>query len=269
MIFEKSYFDMGRLDRLSYHDTFVHRLDPRVKVIVTILFLLTVISFPKYEVVSLIPFFLFPVMLATIGEIPIRFILGKLILVSPFAIMIGIFNPILDTKIISIIYGIPISAGLMSFISILLKFALTVSAALLLIATTSFPGVCHALRKMGFPAIFVTQLLFLYRYIFVLMGEAMRMIRAIDMRSFGTRSMEVKVFSRLIGTLLFRTIDRAERVYCAILSRGFEGDIPTVKKNQFNAVDIEYLLLTIIFLGIFRFFRVSESIGIITQELLR
>jgi len=102
----------------------------------------------------------------------------KVLLVSPFAILIGVFNPLLDTATITVISGIPISAGVVSFLSILLKFALTVSAALLLIATTSFPGVCHALRRLGLPSPFVSQLLFLYRYIFVLMEEAMRITRA-------------------------------------------------------------------------------------------
>ncbi len=79
MTFDAQYFDIGRLDRLSYRDTFVHHLDPRAKVIATMLFLFTVISFPKYEVVALVPFFLFPVLLMTLGEIPVRFILKKVI----------------------------------------------------------------------------------------------------------------------------------------------------------------------------------------------
>jgi len=269
MTFDSLYLDIGRLDRLSYRDSLIHRLDPRVKVIATVLFLFTVISFPKYEVVALVPFFLFPALLMTIGEIPILFILRKVLLVSPFAILVGVFNTLLDTGIVAVIYGVPVSAGFLSFLSILLKFALTVSAALLLIATTSFPGVCHALRRLGVPAIFVTQLLFLYRYLFVLTEEAMRVIRARDMRSFGTRGTEMKVFARLIGTLLFRTVDRAERIYCAMLSRGFQGDIPSLKKYHVAAIDLAYLTTTIAFLAVFRFFRVTEGIGRIAQELYR
>ena len=147
--------------------------------------------------------------------------------VSPFAIFIGIFNPLLDTGTVAVVSGIPVSAGLISLLSILLKFTLTISAALLLIATTSFPGVCHALRRLGFPSLFISQLLFLYRYIFLLMEEAMRIIRARDMRSFGRRGTGMKVFMRLIGTLFIRTVNRAERIYYAMLSRGFQGDIPS------------------------------------------
>ena len=269
MTFDTLYFDIGRLDRLSYRDTFVHHLDPRAKVIATMLFLFTVISFPKYEVAALVPFFLFPVLMMTIGEIPIRFIIKKMIVVSPFAIFIGIFNPILDTRTAAVIFGVSLSAGWVSFLSILLKFTLTISATLLLIATTSFPGVCHALRRLGFPSLFISQILFLYRYIFVLMEEAMRIIRARDMRSFGTRGTGMKVFVRLIGILFLRTVDRAERIYYAMLSRGFQGDIPSLKRTHMVLPDLAFMATTIAFLVVFRFFHVTEEIGRLAQGLFR
>ncbi len=269
MTFDELYFDIGRLDRLSYKDTFVHRLDPRVKVVATMLFLFTVVSLPKYEVVALFPFFLFPALLMTIGEIPVAFILRKVLLVSPFAILIGVFNPFLDTGVVAVVFGVAVSGGVLSFLSILLKFTLTVSAALLLIATTSFPGVCHALRQLNVPAIFVTQLLFLYRYLFVLAEEALRIIRARDVRSFGQRGTGMKVFARLIGILLFRTVDRAERIYCAMLSRGFQGDIPSIKKYHIKGIDLACLASIVVFLAIFRFCRISEGIGSLAQELFR
>jgi cobalt/nickel transport system permease protein len=233
-----------------------------------VLFLITVISFPKYEVAALVPFFLFPVLLLTLGEIPVLFILKKVMIVSPFAIFIGIFNPFLDTRVIAVISGIPVSAGWLSFLSILVKFALTVSAALLLIATTSFPGVCHALRRLGFPSLFISQLFFLYRYLFVLMEEAMRIIRARDMRSFGTRGAGMKVFVRLIGILFLRTVDRAERIYYAMLSRGFQGDIPSLKRSRLAVTDLAFMVMTIAFLGAFRFSPLTEGIGRIALELI-
>jgi len=269
MTFDEKYFNIGHLDRISYQDTCVHRLDPRVKVIATMLFLITVVSFPKYEVVALFPFFLFPVLLMTIGEIPILFIVKKVLLVSPFAVFIGIFNPFLDTRTAAVIAGIPVSAGWISFVAIMLKFSLTISAAILLIATTSFPGVCHALRQLGFPSLFTAQLLFLYRYLFVLMEESMRIIRARDMRSFGKRGTGVKVVVRLIGILFLRTVDRAERIYYAMLSRGFQGDILSLKQSHLRTSDLAFMAVTIALLTVFRFFRVTEQIGSFAQELLR
>ena len=140
----------------------------RAKVVATLLFLVAVVSFPPYEVAALIPFFLFPVLMLTLGGIPSGFILRKILFVSPFALLIGIFNPFLDTRTAAVIAGFPVSAGWLSFVSILLRFMLTVTAALLLVATTGFNGVCLALEKLGAPKAFVVQLLFLYRYLFVL-----------------------------------------------------------------------------------------------------
>lgn len=269
MTFDEKYFDMGRLDRLSYGKTLVHRLDPRAKVVGTMLFLLTVISFPKYEIAALAPFFLYPALLVAVGEIPVRFIIKKMVVVSPFAIFIGIFNPLLDTREAAVLFGLSLSAGWISFVSILVKFTLTISAALLLIATTSFTGVCHALRRLGCPALFVSQLLFLYRYLFVLMEETMRIIRARDLRSFGKRGLGLRVFARLIGVLFLRTVDRAERVYYAMLSRGFRGDMPALRGSRMALPDLAFLSVMIAGLGLFRFFPLTEGIGRLAQGVLR
>lgn len=267
MTFDGQYYNIGYLDRLSYQETFVHRLDPRIKLVVTLLFLFTVISFPKYEIAALFPFFLFPVALLTTGEIPLGLILRKVVIVSPFAVFIGIFNPLLDSTQVAVLPGLTLAAGWFSFTSILLKFILTVSTALLLVATTSFPTVCHALRQLGMPSIFVSQLLFLYRYIFVLAEEAMRIVRARDMRSFGRNGKDIKVFIRIAGVLFIRTIERAERIYYAMLARGFRGDIPTCKRYHITMKDIIFAGLAAVYLFIFRFYPVSEILGRFFQEL--
>lgn len=265
MNFDTQYYNIGFLDQLSYKNTFVHQLDPRVKLVVTLLFLFTVISFSKYETYALIPFFLYPVLLMTLGEVPFMFIFKKIIFVSPFAVFIGIFNPFLDSGQLSIFNGLTVSAGWLSFISILLKFFLTVSTALLLIATTSFPGVCHALRQLGLPSIFVSQLLFLYRYIFVLMEETMRIVRARNMRSFGDRGKGIKIFVRIVGTLFLRTVERAERVYNAMLTRGFQGDMPTLKHFQIKPGDIIFAVSAVALLFVFRFYPATQMIGRFVQ----
>jgi cobalt/nickel transport system permease protein len=260
MALDNAYYSIGRLDRLSYQDTFIHRLDPRAKVIVTILFILTVVSYPKYEVIALTPFFLFPALLISLGDIPVAFLVKKILIVSPFAIFIGIFNPFFDAGTVQV-FGSTFSAGWISFLSILMKFTLTISVALLLIATTSFPGVCHALRRIGLPGLFVSQLLFLYRYLFVLLEEAMRIIRARDMRSFGGRGMDARVAVRIVGALFLRTVERAERIYSAMLSRGFQGDMPTMKQFKLRFVDVAFTLSAILGLALFRFFPIPDILG--------
>jgi cobalt/nickel transport system permease protein len=260
MSFDKAYYSLGQLDRLSYQNTFVHRLDSRAKVVATLVFIFTVISYPKYEVISLTPFFLFPVLLVSLGDIPVLFLVKKILIVSPFAIFIGMFNPFFDPGTVVFI-GLKFSAGWVSFLSILVKFTLTISSALLLIATTSFPGVCNALRRFGMPALFVSQLLFLYRYLFVLLEEAMRIVRARDMRSFGQRGMDARTAVRIIGMLFLRTVERAERIYSAMLSRGFAGNIPSMKRQFFRGIDLLFVAVTVVVLVVFRLVQVPELIG--------
>lgn len=268
MTFDSQYYNVGYLDRLSYRDTFVHRLDPRIKLITTLLFLFTVVSFSKYEVAALLPFLLFPAMLLTVGEIPPGFILKKVAIVSPFAVFIGIFNPLLDNAQVTVLPELTLSAGWLSFASILLKFFLTVSTALLLIATTSFPTICHAFRRLGLPAIFVSQLLFLYRYIFVLGEEVMRIVRARDMRSFGRRGTEMKIFVRIAGVLFLRTLERAERIYCAMLARGYAGDMPETRRHRITSQDMIFAFAVIACLFIFRFYPVTQIVGRFFQGVL-
>jgi cobalt/nickel transport system permease protein len=260
-MFDNEYFNLGYLDTLSYRDTVVHRLDPRAKLIATVLFIVTVVSFPKYEIAGLLPFFLFPVLLFSLADVPVKFILKKVLLVSSFAVFIAIFNPVIDRRIVYSFLGVSVSGGWISFFSIMLKFFLTITSALLLVATTSFPGICHALQKLGMPEIFVSQLLFLYRYLFVLTEETMRLVRARDMRSFGNKGKGLRAFIHLAGTLFLRTVERAERTYQAMLSRGFAGRLHSVRSYRFSAADAAFLCSTAAVLYLFRAHDVVGAIG--------
>ncbi len=260
-MFDSAYFNLGYLDTLSYQDTAIHRLDPRAKIVATGAFIITVVSFSNYEVTRLLPFFLFPVLLFALGDIPVAFILRKVLIVSPFAIFIGIFNPLLDRHTQYVLFALPIPGGWLSFLSIMLKFFLTITSALLLIATTSFPGICHGLRKLGMPELFVSQLLFLYRYIFVLTEKAMKVVRAQDMRSFGRKGRGMKIFISIAGTLFLRTVERAERIYQAMLSRGFRGSIPALRLYSFRTADAVFLAITFSLLYLFRMHDIVETAG--------
>jgi cobalt/nickel transport system permease protein len=261
MTFDLEYFNIGYLDTLSYKNTFVHRLDPRVKILVSFIFILFVVSFPKYEIAGLMPFFIYPVFLLTAGDIPLRAIAKKVLFISPFALFIGIFNPLLDTDVILTPFGILVTGGWISFFSIIVKFILTVSTALLLIAVTSFPGICEGLERLKFPRLLVIQLLFLYRYLFVLLEEALRILRAREARSFGKRGKEIKTFIRLISILLLRTLERSERIYQAMLSRGFRGEIRVLKRHSLRFQDILFALSSVMIFYVFRNYDIVSFIG--------
>jgi len=249
------------MDLLSYQDTSVHKIDPRAKLITSLLFIFAVVSFKKYEISMLIPFIMFPVYLITSGNIPVVYILKKILYVSPFALMIGIFNPFFDTGIILYFGNIGISGGWISFFSIMLRFFLTVSAALALIACTGFNNICFAINKLGAPKIFSVQLLFLYRYIFVLAEEAARMVRARNLRSPDGRGRGIKTYGPLLGNLLLRTINRAGRIHVAMVSRGFDGNIKILSNFNFGIKELLFVFIWSVYFFVFRFIDVSQIAG--------
>jgi len=181
--------------------------------------------------------------------------------------MIGIFNPILDRNAVIHIADIGISGGWISFASILIKFILTVSTAFTLIACTGFNNICFALNRLGVPKIFSTQLLFLYRYIFVLAEEAARMIRARNLRSFNGKGKGIKSYGPLLGNFFLRTLNRAERLHLAMLCRGFDGNIRVMNKFSFGINEFLFMLIWISFFILFRLVNVTQIIGLFFTRL--
>jgi cobalt/nickel transport system permease protein len=239
---DSAFFDIGTLDTLSCRDSAIHRLDPRAKLVTTLVFILVVVSFDRYAISALLPLGLFPLSLILLADLPPGYLLKKLLLAAPFALCVGIFNPWFDRQVLLQFGPLAITGGWVSFASILLRFTLTVLAALVLIATTSFTGVCRALERLGAPNIFAQQLLFLYRYLFVLIDEAQRLVHARALRSFGGRGQGMKIFGHLIGQLLVRTLHRAERIHLAMLCRGFDGEFRQLRPARIGRREIVFTL---------------------------
>lgn len=238
---EVAFLDFKLLDRLSCGDTAIHRLDPRAKVLVTALFIITVVSFGRYELAALFPYFIFPVVMISMGNLPVGFLVKKVLLVIPFVLLIGIFNPLFDREVLVRIGPVGVSGGWLSCASIAVRSLLTLGSALILVVVTGFPAICGALERMGMPQALAVQLHFLYRYIFVLTEEGARMVRARDLRSFGTRGQGLRTFGSLVGHLLLRTWQRAERLHAAMLARGFNGEFHARKEFRFGAREFVFL----------------------------
>ncbi len=242
-------------------DSPVHRLDARTKALVTFAFIATVMSFPRYELSALTPFFLFPFALIALSGIPFSFILKKVLLAAPFALCIGLFNPLLDRHPVMLAGGWAVAGGWLSFGSIFFRFALTVSAALTLLACTGMHRLCAGLERLGLPRVFAGQLLFLYRYIFVIADEGQRMRRGLELRSTGGRSPSLRVYGSLVGHLLLRAMDRAQRIYGAMLARGFNGDMPTLQPARLRGADIVFACGWLAFFALARGVNLAEQLG--------
>jgi cobalt/nickel transport system permease protein len=258
---EGALTDFRRLDLLAMEDTSIHRLDGRAKVLTTLVFIITVMSFNRYEFSALLPFFVFPLFTASRANLPAVYLIRRIVLIIPFAILVGLFNPLLDRQVMLRLGTIAISGGWISCASIMARAILTVSAALILISVTGFTAVCQALNRMGCPRTFTTQLLFLHRYLFVLIEEARQISRARDIRSFGRRGLGIRNSGAMLGNLLLRTWERAERIHLAMLARGFNGEFRNRKTTEFGINELLFLLGWTALFAVFRTWNISRLLG--------
>ncbi|MEI6807258.1 MAG: cobalt ECF transporter T component CbiQ [bacterium] len=255
------YIEVGRMDELARMDSSVHRLDARIKVLTTVAFIIAVMSFPRYEVSALMPFFLYPVVLMMSGNIPPGYILRKVLIAAPFALAVGILNPVFDRETAVSIGSYGISGGWLSFASIAIRFILTVSAALSLVACTGIHRLCSGMARMGLPDVFAVQLQLLYRYLFVIANDALRMMRAVEVRSVGRHVLRIRTYASIVGHLLLRSMDRAQRVYQAMVSRGYEGSVRVMSPTKLRMEDLVFLAGWIACFIVARFWNISLWLG--------
>jgi cobalt/nickel transport system permease protein len=97
------------------------------------------------------------------------------------------------------------------------------------------------------------------------MEETMRIVRARNMRSYGQRGKGIRIFVRIVGILFIRTVERAERIYFAMLSRGFQGDMPSLKRFRIKTGDVAFAISVAVFLYIFRFYPATQLLGRFVQ----
>ena len=116
--------------------------------------------------------------------------------------------------------------------------------AILLTATTPFPDLAHALRHLRIPPILITLVSFMYRYLFVLSDEVLRLLRARAARSAripGQKGSSVfwraRVAGNMAGQLFIRSYDRSDRIYNAMLARGYTGNILTITPHKMRPGD--------------------------------
>jgi cobalt/nickel transport system permease protein len=233
--------DFKRLDLLGRGDSPVHRLEPRVKVLTTLVFVVCVLSFDRYELSALLPFCLYPLALAARAGLPTGYLLRKLAVVAPFAVLIGIFNPVFDRQVVLQFGPLAIWGGWLSCATIIVKTLLTAGAAIILVAVTGFPAICGTLARLGVPDAFANQLQILYRYLLLLAEEGGRMHRASQLRAGAGGALTLPHFGPLAGHLLLRSWARAERVHLAMLARGGSDLQPLRPAGRCRGSDLLFL----------------------------
>jgi cobalt/nickel transport system permease protein len=241
----------------------VHDLDPRVKVALVVLFIISVALTPDgaWRAYGLLTGVALAVGLAS--QLGPRFVQRRAVVVLPFAL--AAVTVVFSTPGQRLL-AIPLFAwelevtdsGLVRFASILLKSWLSVQMAVVLTASTPFPDVLRAMRDIGFPKVMVATAGFTYRYIFVIGDEALRMMRARAARSGargrkGGRSVlwRARVAGAMVGSLFLRSIERSERIHDAMVARGYDGEVRSLRPPVLRTRDlVSGLAFLVVLVGI-------------------
>ena len=255
-------------DRYHHHDSILHQLDPRIKVVVVIAFILSNALLPDGAWTAFGLAWLFLILANALSDLGLGYTLRRSFIALPFALVAVTVlfsvpgNPISQFHFMAWDFTVT-DAGVMRFISIVIRSWLSVQGAILLVAVTRFPDLIHAFEHLRVPAILTTIIAFLYRYLFVLTDEVMRLLRARQSRSAapaGQRSgggvlWRAKVSGHMAGQLFLRSYERSDRIYNAMLARGYNGQLLTLNAHELHARDWAYAA------GAFLFILAMQFVG--------
>ena len=219
------------LDKYSDLETPVHRLDPRTKLLLVLLFIVAVVITPAGGWLVFSAYFGLLAVVFTASGLPPGYVVKRSLIILPFVLLLGLIN--VFTRPGAEVTGLDIfnwhlgvtDIGLIFIGTLLLKSWLAVLALILLSSTTPLPNLLKGIERLGAPKVLVMIMSFMYRYIFLLIDEVLRMKQARDSRSAGNTSnlAQAKTVGNMIGILFIRSYERGERVYGSMVARGFDG----------------------------------------------
>lgn len=252
------------LDPYRHRNSPIHRLDPRVKLVLALAFILTASLTPPAAWPTYILLFSIVLSLEVLSELGVVYVLKRAALAFPFMMAaLPLIFTIQGTPLFALEVGpwtlTPSLAGLERFASIAFKSWVSVQATIILAASTPFPDLLVAMRAIKVPRLLVAIFGLLWRYLFVLADEALRLTRARAARSGqsnlpglktgGSIFWRARVTGGMAGSLFLRAIERSDRIYMAMVSRGYDGEVRTAPLPGFKPLHLFVLAIGLGLLG--------------------
>ncbi len=226
------------LDPYRPRVSLIHQLDPRVKLVLTIAFILTASLTPFGAWPIYVLLFAISMSVVVASELGVKYVLKRASLAIPCVLAaVPLLFTVEGTALLRLPIGLAVltltADGLERFISIALKSWVSVQMAIVLAASTSFPDLLIAMRAIKLPRLLVAVFGLMWRYLFVLADEVLRLMRARSARSGelegrqagGTVTWRAKVTGGMAGNLFIRSFERGDRIYAAMAARGYDGEV--------------------------------------------
>lgn len=172
--------EIYKIHRECEVNRWINKINPIVKLFLTIIYILILISFDKYDLSGVCSMILYPLITMIMFDISIKDCQKRLKSIFVIVCAVGIINPFIDHKVVKEVCGVMMIGGVISMITLMIKGILAVMASYILIVTTSIEKICCVLRVMHVPKVFITIILLIYRYIVLLLKETEKIINAYE-----------------------------------------------------------------------------------------
>ncbi|HVM26107.1 MAG TPA: cobalt ECF transporter T component CbiQ [Mycobacteriales bacterium] len=211
----------------------LHRLPPECKLLAVFAFVLLVVATPREQFWAFGVFALVLVAVARVGRVPLGLLARRLVIEVPF-VLFAVLLPFVARGERVDVLGLSLSeSGLLAAFNILAKATLGATATILLATTTDVRGLLRGLERLRLPRSFVAILSFMVRYADVVAGEMQRMRIARASRGYDPKHLlQARALAASAGALFLRAYERGERVYLAMVSRGWSGAMPVLDERR-------------------------------------
>lgn len=231
-------------------DSFVHRLDPRVKVLAAVAFSATAAALRRPTAAGAA--LLVATLILLVAHLDARAVAKRLALANVFVGAAWLFLPwsVPGEPALSLGAITLTQPGIQLALLITLKCNAILIAIIALIATSDLSGITHALKRLHVPETLLTVLSLCIRHVSIISTEFLRLTQAMRIRAFNPRPelRTYRTYANLLGTLVVRSHDRAERVQRAMLCRGFSGTWPLLREPRLRAADLAATLVMLVFI---------------------
>jgi cobalt/nickel transport system permease protein len=207
----------------------VHRLDPRAKILGLVAVTLVGVSTPITAWRAWVGCAVVLAAVVAVARVPLRAIWTRGRVVLPLVLFVAAFIPFFrGGHVVASLGPFDVSReGLEVLAAVAAKAAIGTVSAVLLGATTSVPAIIRGVEAMRVPRLLTLIAAFMYRYLFVIAEELRRMRSALASRGYRPRHLlQVGALGRMTTALFLRTFSRGERIYLAMLARGYSGRMP-------------------------------------------
>ena len=211
----------------------IHHLPPQVKIAAAVTFIFAVAVTPREAMWAFAIYAVTIGALVRISKVGFRFVLIRLAGVLPF-ITFAFLIPFIASGEQTDVLGISVSQdGLWASWNIIAKATIGASTSIVLAGTTEVPDLLAGMNRLRVPTLFTSIAGFMIRYLGLIVDEISRMRVAMTSRGYDPRWLwQARPIATSAGAMFIRSYERGERVHDAMVARGYQGEMPELRRRD-------------------------------------